>query len=168
MCPSTDLAELQHRFADDVLQKLLRHIEVENQKHVDGQRPGGYVYRVSHAWTDGPFMYVVYRAEPLEITWGLVRDTRESLIDAGPWNDTDSPALMYFLLDFEEGWGGPLTPEAGKDPEVIRWRGDQQDSLPQLVVGLSESHHYVSTPGGAVTADDVAPAAEPRRYGNSL
>ena len=75
---------------------------------------------------------------------------------------------MFFLLDFEEGWGGPLEPESGKDPDVIRWRGDEQGALPQLVTELPESHLYVPPPAGAVAAEDVAGAAEPRRYGNSL
>lgn len=168
MCPSTDPVESQHRFAADVLQKLLQHIEVENDKHADGRHQGGYIYQVSHAWTDGPMMYIVYKAAPLEITWGLVRDTRESLIDAGPWNVTDNPALMYYLLDFEEGWGGPLSPEPGKDPDIIRWRGDQQEALPHRVLEVPESHRYARPPVGAVTAEGVASVGEPRRYGNPL
>ncbi|GJO56722.1 hypothetical protein NJB1604_48990 [Mycobacterium marinum] len=85
MRPSTDHRESQHQFAADVLQKLLRHIEINNINKSDHPQLGNHVYRVSHAWTHGPLMYVVYEAPPLNIVWGLVRDTRQSLIDPGPW-----------------------------------------------------------------------------------
>jgi hypothetical protein len=34
-------------------------------------------------------MYVVYTAPPSDRTWGLARDTRDSIIDPGPWPDLD-------------------------------------------------------------------------------
>ncbi|UHJ57119.1 hypothetical protein LT337_09975 [Mycolicibacterium fortuitum] len=155
-----------HEFANDVLQKLVRHIAVENGKHADDELSGHRVFHVSHAWTDGPMMYVVYQTPPLDITWGLSRDTRESLIDSGPWNDTDNPALYYYMLDFEEGWSGPLSPEPGKDPDIIRWRGDQCDGLPE---GLSDipsayRHNPTSTSGSETQQFEEPPAVEPRRY----
>ena len=52
-----------------------------------------YAYRISHAWTEESVIYVVYRALPLNITWGLVRDTRNSLIDSGSWNSAAEAAL---------------------------------------------------------------------------
>ena len=71
---STDSADAQHEFAADVLRNLLRHIEAENN---NGHDP----YLVSHAWTEGPMMYLVYTAPPSDRTWGLARDTRESIIN---------------------------------------------------------------------------------------
>ena len=65
MCPSTDATDAEHEFAADVLRNLLRHINCENKK--EGRHP----YLVSHAWTEGPMMYLVYMAPPSDITWGL-------------------------------------------------------------------------------------------------
>lgn len=111
-------------------------------------------------------MYVVYRTPPLDITWGLARDTRESLIDPGPWIDTDNPALYYYLLDFEEGWSGPLAPEPGNYPDVIRWRGDQCDGLPDRLsdIPVAYRHSPASIPAAATEQDEHPPAVEPRRY----
>lgn len=111
-------------------------------------------------------MYVVYQTPPLNITWGLARDTRESLVDSGPWNDTDNPALYYYLLDFEEGWSGPLSPESGKDPDVIRWRGDQSDGLPESVsnIPVAYRHNPTSIPAAEMQQDVDPSAAEPSRY----
>lgn len=166
MCPSTDPAEAAHMFAAEVLQKLLRHIAVENGNQSDGERPGHREFQVSHAWTDGPMMYVVYQTPPLDITWGLVRDTRESLIDSGPWDDADNPALYYYMLDFEEGWSGPLSPEPGKDPDIIRWRGDQSDGLPETLSDIPAvcRHNSTSRPSSVTQQDVEPPAVEPRRY----
>ncbi|KZS67694.1 hypothetical protein A4G27_01810 [Mycobacterium kansasii] len=67
-----------------MLQKLSRHIVIKNAENAGREAPGYYVFLVSHAWTEGPLMYLVYQAPPSEITWGLVRDTRKSLLDPGP------------------------------------------------------------------------------------
>lgn len=87
MCPSTESTRIPDAFAAEVLQNLLHHIDIKNQ---EGSNP----YLVSHAWTTGPMMYLVYTAPPSDITWGLARDTRESLIDPGPWPDIDE-AVRY-------------------------------------------------------------------------
>lgn len=163
MCPSPDPADAAHEFATDVLRKLLQHIAAQNTGH---NPPGHRVFDVSHAWTDGPMMYVVYRTPPLDITWGLARDTRESLIDSGAWNDTYNPALYYYLLDFEEGWSGPLSPEPGQDPDIIRWRGDQHDGLPEFASGIPAVYrHNPPTMSAVQEQHDVDhPAVELRRY----
>lgn len=166
MCPSTDSAGETHEFAADVLEKLLRHIAVENAKNSSVGQPGHYVFHVSHAWTDGPMMYVVYQTPPLAITWGLVRDTRESLIDSGPWDEADNPALYYYMLDFEEGWSGPLSPQPGEDPDMIHWRGDQREDLPRRASDIPPDHRHTPTPIPAAQTQpsETSPADEPRRY----
>jgi hypothetical protein len=82
VCPSTESTDAQREFAADVLRNLLSHIAEQNTE-------GRYTYLVSHAWTDGPWMYLVYTAPPSDITWGLVRDTKVSTIDPGPWPSVD-------------------------------------------------------------------------------
>jgi hypothetical protein len=169
MCRSTEPSERHNQFADEVLQNLLRRIEVENANNAKADGLSSYVFRVSHAWSSGPFIHVVYEAVPLGITWGLARDTRESLIDSGPWNDTDNPALYYYLLDFEEGWPGPLAPQPDEDPDVIRWRGDLHESLPGRVSTLDESWRYTPPPAaGEAGSTEQPPTVTPRRYGNRL
>lgn len=114
-------------------------------------------------------MYVVYQAPPSGITWGLVRDTRESLIDAGSWDTNDNPALYYYMLDFEEGWSGPLSPVPGEDVDIIHWRGDQTEELPARLSDIPEGYRH--TPPqipAAETQQNDRPPAEPRRYGNPL
>lgn len=115
-------------------------------------------------------MYVVYQTPPLDITWGLARDTRRSLIDPGPWNETGNPALYYYLLDFEEGWSGPLAPQPGKDPDIIRWRGDQCDGLPKYVsdIPVAYRHNPTSIPTAETQQDEHPSAVEPRRYADPL
>jgi len=93
--PDGGQTESIYRFATDVLRNLLDRIEFEN---ANGHEP----FLVSHAWTDGPIMYLVYTAPPSDRTWGLARDTRESIIDPGPWPDLDEAVPYYYLLDFEE------------------------------------------------------------------
>ncbi len=69
MCPSTE-AESSSEFAAAVLRNLLVHITEENTEGIDT-----FTFVVSHGWTDGPTMYLVYKAPPSTITWALVRDT---------------------------------------------------------------------------------------------
>ena len=123
MCPSTEATDAQCEFAADVLRNLLRHIDDENN---NGHEP----FLVSHAWTEGPMMYVVYTAPPSDITWGLVRDTRESIIDPSPWPDLDEAVLYYYLLDFEENQPSAFFRRPG-EPDTIRWRGDRHAGLPE-------------------------------------
>lgn len=162
---STDYPESQRRFAAEVLQKLLRHIEVENLNKSNYPQLGNHVYRVSHAWTDGPLMFVVYQSPPLNTAWGLVRDTTESLIDPGPWNDADNPALYYYLLDLEEGWAGPLSGQPEDDPEVIFWRGDKPNDLPERLSEIPGSYRQTAP---SISDEEIRqeppPVTEPRRY----
>src|SRR5574340_744637 len=111
MCPSTEATADQREFADEVLHKLLRRIDTENAA---GDGP----YLVSHAWTAGPMMYLVYTAPPSDITWGLVRDTRESIIDPVPWPDVDEAVRWYYYLDLDESqpWGSFRQPG---EPDTI-------------------------------------------------
>ncbi|WP_221369093.1 hypothetical protein [Mycolicibacterium xanthum] len=57
---------------------------------------------MSHAWTTGTVIHLVYTARPSGRVWGLARDTAKSIIDPGPWPDEDEAARYYYLLDFEE------------------------------------------------------------------
>jgi hypothetical protein len=85
---------------------------------------------VSHAWTDGPRFYVVFKAPPSDRTWGLARDTRTSIIDPGPWPDLDEAVSYYYLLDFEENWPGGFSRQPG-EPDTIHWSGDGDAGLPE-------------------------------------
>jgi hypothetical protein len=127
MCPSTDAGGAHSEFAAVVLRNLLRRIEVENQ--VANPAAGHYTFLVSHAWTDGPTMYLVYKSPPSDITWGLARDTRESIIDPAPWPDVDEAVTYYYLLDLEEGCatGHP------RGPDTILWCGDPLRTDPPCV-----------------------------------
>jgi hypothetical protein len=117
MCSSTETREAQGQFAADVLRGLLLHI---NEKNRDGREP----FLVSHAWTEGAVMYLVYRAPPSDITWGLVRDTRESNIEPRPWPALDVAVRYYYLLDLYEGRVSASFRHPG-DPDTILWHGDQ-------------------------------------------
>jgi hypothetical protein len=170
MCPSTEPTEAQRQFGVDVLRNLLRRIEIKNINNAENQRPGYYVFLVSHAWTEGPTMYLVYMTPPSDITWGLVRDTRESLVDHGPWNDSDDPALYYYLVDLEEEWPGRVSRQPG-EPDSIRWRGDRLEGLPERLSDIPEAYRYTSPPipASAQRRDQDPPVVnEPRRYANPL
>jgi hypothetical protein len=169
MCPSTEPIESQCEFAADVLQKLLRHIVIENIKNTDKPRPGHYLFRVSHAWTEGATMCLVYTTPPSDIIWGLVRDTGRSLINPSPWNDTDDPALYYYLLDLEEEWPGHVSHEPGDDPDTIRWSGLPCEGLPERLSDIPESYRHTPPPiSAAETRQEAPPVIEPRRYGNPV
>jgi len=159
MCPSTE-TDAESHFAAEVLRKLLLRIDNANN---DGDGP----YLVSHAWTTGPMMYVVYTAPPSNRTWGLARDTRESNIDPGPWRDVDEAVLYYYLVDFEENQPSSSARRPG-EPDTIRWFGYPLDGLPQRLSDIAESHRY--TPSQAtVSTNKVSKnrlVAEPRRYAN--
>jgi hypothetical protein len=163
MCPSTDATDAQHAFAADVLRNLLLHIEAEN---CDGHDP----YLVSHAWVDGPLMYLVYTAPPSDRTWGLVRDTRESIIDPSPWPDLAEAVRYYYLCDLEENQPSAFFRRPG-EPDTIRWRGDRHAGLPERASDVPEAYRY--TPSCGTTSakharDHDRPVTEPRLYGNPL
>lgn len=163
MCPSTDANDDQIRFADDVVRNLLRHIEVENNR-------GGKPFLVSHAWTDGPMMYLVYTAPPSNRTWGLVRDTRESVIDPGPWSDLDEAVLYYYLVDFEENQPSSSF-RRSDEQDNIWWFGFPREGLPERASDIPEDYRYTppkETPPPKHSLDQDRPVTEPRLYGNPL
>lgn len=144
MSPSTE-TENSGEFATAVLRNLLLHIAEEN---TGGTGIFG-TFLVSHAWTDGPTMYLVYQAPPSPITWGLVRDTRESIIDPAPWPSLDDAVYYYYVLDMCENRVSAAFPHPGDDAEVILWHGDQvytEDScedLPQRPIDIPNQYRYV-------------------------
>jgi hypothetical protein len=164
MCPSTEATGAQREFAADVLRKLLRYIAVNNNE-------GRYTFLISHAWTQGSMMYLVYTAPPSDITWGLARDTRESMINPSPWQDVDEAVLYYYMLDFEEDWPGSSSRQPG-EPDAIRWLGDQQAGLPERPSDIPEAYRY--TPSTAPSAersrkrDQCDQPHHPRRYADPL
>jgi hypothetical protein len=163
MCPSTDATDAQREFAADVLRNLLCRIEVENTKGHD-------LFLVSHAWTEGPMMYLVYEAPPSDIKWGLARDTRESIIDPGPWLSVDDPALYYYLCDLEEGRMSASFRHPG-EPDTILWFGFPRDDLPDRPSDIPEAYRITPSTGGFLvkhSRDQDRRATEPRRYGNPL
>jgi hypothetical protein len=164
MCPSIEDTNAQRDFAAEVLRKLLRRIDAENAK---GRDP----FLVSHAWTEGPMMYLVYRAPPSEIIWGLARDTRHSIVDPGPWRSVDDPALNYYLLDLEEGRVSASFRHPG-NPDTILWRGFPREGLPEHPSDIPEVYRYTPSteaPSANTGRDQVRPVVnEPRRYGNPL
>lgn len=154
MCPSTDATAEERKFADEVLHKLLHHIDVMN-----GSGDGPYL--VSHAWTDGAMMYLVYTQPSHDITWGLVRDTRESLIATGPWSDADDAARYYYLLDIQEGCATSWP----DDPSAILWCGfPVEDDLPERPSDIPDEHRHTPAPIPAAVEREQRVVNEPRRY----
>lgn len=159
----TAAAEVE--FATTTLQNLLHQIEVGNANAAAYPRPGRYTYLVSHAWADRTTIHLVYTAPPSDITWGLVRDTRESLIDPGGWNSVDDAPRYYYLLDLDENWPGHALRQAGDDPHAIRWRGDQLAGLPDRISDLPPACRYHPPPPDPDWIDHTPPVViEPRRY----
>ena len=152
MYPSTDPADAQSEFATDVLRNLLRRIAKNNNA-------GRYTFVVSHAWTEGPMLYLVYAAPPSDITWGLVRDTRESLIDPGPWPDLDEAVLYYYLLDLEGIQPSGASRHPG-EPDTILWLGDCHEGLPERPSDIPEAYRHTPPPR-ASSANDVVDEDQP-------
>lgn len=161
MSPSTEPAQPEADFATGVLAELLHEIEFRNAN----QNPlSGNVFHVSHAWTDGPALFVVYTAPPSDRIWGLARDTRQSLIDPGPWNPDDHASLYYYLLDFEENWPGNFSREPG-EAEMIWWKGDPRDDLIKRAADIPASHRYTRPAVDPAWIRREPPVInEPRRY----
>jgi hypothetical protein len=140
MSPLTEKSSIE--FAAEVLRNLMAHI---TEKNIEGTGIFG-VFFVSHAWTDGPTMHLVYKAPPSPITWGLVRDTRKSIIDPGPWPSLEEAVYYYYVLDLCENRVSASFPHPGNDPEVILWHGDQlynEDScegLPQHAADIPDEY----------------------------
>lgn len=159
MCPSTELNDAHVKFAADVLRNLLRHIDDENVKR---HNP----FLVSHAWTDGPLMFLVYTAPPSDRTWGLVRDTRESIIDRGPWPNLDEAVLYYFLVDFEENQPSSSSRQPG-EPDTIWWFGYPRENLPDRTSSISEAYRYTPSTGAppsSASQNQARPKTQPRLY----
>ncbi|GAB3217124.1 hypothetical protein [Mycolicibacterium hippocampi] len=159
MCPSTDTGGAE--FAAEVLRKLLQRIEEANAQ---GQGP----YLVSHAWTAETKLYLVYTAPPSDRTWGLARDTTESIIDPGPWLNVDEAARYYYLVDFEENQPSSSFRHPS-DTDAIWWFGFPRDGLTQHPSDLPEENRYrgAGSPLPPHTKEGATPA-NPRRYGNQL
>lgn len=165
MNPATEPTDAQRLLAATVLKELLHRIEVGNANAAAYPRPGRCTFLVSHAWTDGAAMYLVFSAPPSDRTWGLARDTRESLINPSPWSDTDNPALYYYLLDLEEEWPGHWSRETNEDPDLIWWRGYPLDNLYPRTSQIPEATGYTPPPPDPSWIDHTPPVVnEPRRY----
>ncbi len=164
MCPSTEATDAQNAFAADVLRILLRHIAKNNNQ-------GRYTFLVSHAWTEGPAIYLVYKAPPSDITFGLVRDTRQSIIDPGPWPDVDEAVLYYFLLDLEGIQPSEFSRHPG-EPGTIVWLGDSCEGSPARASDIPDVYRYAPAPGASPAKrsqnQDQPVITQPRRYGNPL
>jgi hypothetical protein len=159
MCPSTEAAGTQPQFAAGVLRDLLHRIEMENAK---GSEP----FLISHAWTDGPMIYLVYKAPPSDISWGLARDTRDSIIDPGPWQSMDDPGLYYYLCDLQERRMSASFRHPG-DPETILWSGFPREGLPGCPAEIPDEYRYLPSPAtpSVEHQDEAHPVFnEPRLY----
>lgn len=158
-----DATDADRAFAAEVLRNLLQEIETENAKGYD-------YYRVSHAWTQGPVMYLVFSAPPSDMTWGLVRDTRESIIGIGSWQlEYEDPARWYYLCDIQENQPHARSRRPG-EPDTIWWFGDRLSRLPQRPSDIPEDYQYVAmVPPPAVRRERALPeGTEPRRYADPL
>lgn len=165
MCPSTEATNAQCEFGAEVLRNLLRYIDT-------GELRGPDPYLVSHAWTAAPMMYLVYRAPPSDIIWGLARDTRESIIDPGPWSSVDEAVRYYYLLDLEEDRMSASFRHPG-NPDTILWRGfPLENDLPERPSDIPDSYRYTPLTGASSakrSPDQDRPGVnEPRRYGNRI
>jgi hypothetical protein len=160
VCPSTESTDARREFAADVLRGLLRYIAEQNTE-------GRYTHLVSHAWIDGPRMHLVYTAPPSDITWGLVRDTRVSTIDPGPWPSVNEAVLYYYLLDLE-GIQPSAATQHPSEPGSILWLGDRYEGLPERPSDIPEAYRYKPPPGRPTPQrreDREQPVVnEPRRY----
>ncbi|KLO28373.1 hypothetical protein ABW16_13575 [Mycolicibacter heraklionensis] len=156
-----EVTEAQRRFATEVLQGLLHYIRA-------GKLRGPEPYCVSHAWTEGPTMYLAYKAPPSDITWGLSRDTRQSLIDPGPWLSLDEAVTYYYELGLYEDRMSASFRHPG-DPTTILWSSKPgKVDLPQRVSDIPIEYRYTppvtkdpQTPGNSTPSHVQAP---PRRY----
>ncbi|MCW2529460.1 MAG: hypothetical protein JWM76_4320 [Pseudonocardiales bacterium] len=169
--PDEPSTEVDRGFAAKILHELLHRIEVRNANAAAYPGPGRCTFFVSHAWTDGAVIHLVYAAPPSDRTWGLARDTRRSLIDPGPWNEADNPALYYHLLDLEENWPGAEFREPGESDDLIWWHGDPRRDLPGRLSGLPEDsrsprHHLTRRGSTTRPHQSTSRAATQTRMGH--
>lgn len=160
MCPSTDSVSAEHPFAVKVLQDLLTRIERSNEEAGYGR------YLVSHAWTAGAMLHVVYQAPPSNRAWGLARDTTQAIINSGPWGPHDDPALLYYLIDFEENQpSSSFRPP--DEPDIIWWFGHPRDGLPHHLSDIADDKRYVPVRSNPPEGETLPLSeSEPRRYGS--
>lgn len=153
MCPSTEVSDPQHAFATEVLRKLLHHIHAHNSL-ADADR-GHYTFLVSHAWTDGPMIYVVYTAPPSNVSgdWSATPECRLSIRDPGQMSMRQ---CSFTLLDFEENWPRRFSRQAG-GPDAIQWRGRLHPGLPERLSSVAEAHRYTPSLGAPSTERSRAP-----------
>jgi len=159
MPPSAEPTDAQCKFAQDVLRNLLRSIDTHDR---DDDR----TFLVSHAWNHGTKIYLVYTAPSSPIPWDLVRDTTQSIINPGPWQDLDEAVRYYYLLDLEEDWPG-FPPEQPVDPHTIQWAGHEHDGLPARGKEIPNGYRYQAPKVEHTIAPPVerpAVSNEPRRY----
>ena len=160
--PPTDADRM---FAEKVFHELLHRIEVGNANAAAYPQPGRCTFLVSHAWIEGAAFRLVFTAPPSDRTWGLARDTRESLIGFYGWGDGEDPALYFYLLDLEENWPGNWSREPGEDPDLIWWCGYPLDDLPEHLSEVPEAYRYTPPPPDPAWIDHTPPVVnEPRRY----
>ena len=115
-------------------------------------------------------MYLVYKSPPSDITWGLVRDTRRSIIDPGPWPDVDEAVTYYYLPDLEEGCG---TSDYPREPDTILWCGfPLEEGLPERRTDIPDDYWYTPLPGTSSAKhrrqQDHPVINEPRLYADPL
>ncbi|WP_235653502.1 hypothetical protein [Mycolicibacter icosiumassiliensis] len=154
--------EAQSGFAADVLQELLRYISMQNAK---GDAP----IFVSHAWTDASMMFLVYKAPPSDITSGLARDTRKSILDPIPWHSLDEAVFYYYYeLDLCEDRLPASFLHPG-DPTTILWSGNLDEvDPPEHVSDIPDDYCYTPPAIELLQAPEgtkqSAYQPEPRRY----
>ncbi|RUP01647.1 MAG: hypothetical protein EKK34_28005 [Mycobacterium sp.] len=160
MRPLTEFTPEEAQFARNVINDLLEYINIANS---EGRPP----FVVSHAWSEGPTIYLVYKAPPSDIIWGLVRDTRESLIDPAPWPDLEEAVRYYYLLDLDENRMSASFRQPGEFGTIF-WRGDPQKYLPQRPTDIPEEHRFkpAAAPSPVKLKHDERhrTSDEPRRY----
>ncbi|MBX7447205.1 hypothetical protein GR927_04330 [Mycolicibacterium sp. 3033] len=110
-------------------------------------------------------LYVAYTAGPSDRTWGLARDTTESIIDPGPWTNDDEAARYYLLVDFEENQPSTSFRRPGDD-DSIWWFGHPRNGLPDRPSGLPEDPRYRMTASPNTQGPNQETHIEARRYGN--
>ena len=164
MCPSTEVLDSESEFAAEVLRNLLCYIDNANK---EGRAP----FLVSHAWTAGPMMYLVYKAPPSGIAWGLVRDTRESNINPGPWLSLDEAVRYYYITDLEEDRMSASFRHPGQ-PDMILWCGDRQAGLPKFPSDIPQVYRYLPSIEASrperIRDENQPVVNEPRRYADPL
>jgi hypothetical protein len=102
-------------------------------------------------------------------TWGLVRDTRHSIIDRDPWPNLDEAALYYYLLDFEENQPSTSFRRAD-EADNIWWFGFPTDGLPEKTADIPDEDLYIPPVGQPPLEQDQNPPGTggPRLYGTPL